>query len=137
MNSIHMSRVATRGISSADAHLAVRWIGRAGRRLLVRPWRLDEGSVATSAEQHAATVGERNGAVEARRRLRSVGHAMVTRRVSMLLTLAVLAMAALSLGCDSLHASNLPDPMVGQDWCFPPPDSSQGKQATSHSGTEC
>jgi len=141
MNSIHMSRIATQGCSIADAHLAVRWIGRAGPRLLVRPWRLDEGSVAATAEVHAAAVDERNVALNANRRLGSIGNAMVTRRVSMLLTPlltpAVVAIAALSLGCASLHTSKLTDPIVSQGSCVPPPDSRQGNQVTSQSGTEC
>jgi len=137
MNSIHMSRIATQGSSIADAHLAVRWIGRAGPRLLVRPWRLDEGSVAATAEVHGAAVDERNVSLDDDRRLGSVGHAMVRRRVCMLPTLAVVAIAALSLGCDSLYTSKLTVPIVSQGSCVPPPDSRQGNQVTSQSGTEC
>lgn len=137
MNSIHLSRIATQGSSIADAHLAVRWLGRAAPRLLVRQWRLDEGSAATTAEVHAAAVDERKVAPDANCRPGRIGHSMATRRVSMLLTLAVLALAALSLGCDSLPTSKMTDPMINQGSCVPPPDSRQGNQAISQSGTEC
>lgn len=137
MNSIHMSRIATQGGSIAGAHVAARCLGRAAPRLPDRPWRLNEGCAATTAGVHAVVVDERDVALDGDRRLGKISHTLATRGVSILLTATALALAALSVGCDSLPATKMTDPMISQGSCVPPPDSRQMVQVSSRSGTEC
>lgn len=137
MNLIPRPRYAKHGDSIAGAHHAVQWFGRLAPRLLARPRRLEDGCGTTIAEVHAAAVVERDVARDVSCPMRTVGPTMARCCVSTFLTLSVLALAALSVGCDSLRMSKMAAPMPSQGLCFAPADSLQVDHVSSQSGADC
>ena len=137
MNLIQAYRNAKQGNSIAGARPAVQWFERAAPRLLVRPWRLDEGYAARTAKVLATVVNDPDVALGAILRKGGIGRTIATLSVRPLLTLFLLPTAALSLGCDSVPASKIATPMLSHGFCVAPPDSKQADQVSSQSGTEC
>jgi hypothetical protein len=86
---------------------------------------------------HAAAVDERDVPRDVSCPMRTVGPTMARCCVSTCLTLSVVALAALSVGCDSLRMSKMAAPMPSQGLCFAPADSLQVDHVSSPSGADC